>query len=484
MSKELGVSYNVSKLEPKLKSHQFPGFLNGLPTYGSWDLPHLFVSVGSTAISCPRMRRRRSSKADSNEALARLSREPLFTDPYFPQATEASQPDTPPEVQHGETTANPTSLRLAILVATILENAGTVLLNRIVSASPSAHTSDAPASPDTQPFIPTTAVFLGELLKLIICGALVLMGVGGDFKGPTSDYDYTIVNDSDKSAAARVQRGLSGLAQSFQPAEMASTALPALIYVVQDQLVYFSLAHCTAGLFIATYQLKVVFGGALASFVLGRTLPRGKQVAVLLLYGGISLVHYAAYIQRNSQKETTEASTESVILEQVEQQFQTRGIAAAVAAALCSSVAGTYSEALLKGKTTTAAAEPYSSPPKPLPSLWLTNLRLSTWGTAVGFAAVWLQDRRTIWGTPLSQGGGFLRGYTPGVWLLVCAQSAGGLVLSACLRYHSNVSKNFAQGISSLAIFLVSCTALSEPSSPLFVVGAALVVFANVLYRI
>ena len=32
MSKELGVSYNVSKLEPKLKSHQFPGFLNGLPT--------------------------------------------------------------------------------------------------------------------------------------------------------------------------------------------------------------------------------------------------------------------------------------------------------------------------------------------------------------------------------------------------------------------------------------------------------------------
>jgi len=33
VSKELGVSYNVSKLEPKLKPHQFPGFLNGLPTY-------------------------------------------------------------------------------------------------------------------------------------------------------------------------------------------------------------------------------------------------------------------------------------------------------------------------------------------------------------------------------------------------------------------------------------------------------------------
>ena len=35
MPKELGVSYNVSKLEPKLKPHQFPGFLNGLSTDGT-----------------------------------------------------------------------------------------------------------------------------------------------------------------------------------------------------------------------------------------------------------------------------------------------------------------------------------------------------------------------------------------------------------------------------------------------------------------
>jgi len=31
VSKELGVSYNVCKLEPKFIPHRFPGFLNWLP---------------------------------------------------------------------------------------------------------------------------------------------------------------------------------------------------------------------------------------------------------------------------------------------------------------------------------------------------------------------------------------------------------------------------------------------------------------------
>ena len=30
---ELGVGYNVFKLEPKSKSHQFTGFVVGLPTF-------------------------------------------------------------------------------------------------------------------------------------------------------------------------------------------------------------------------------------------------------------------------------------------------------------------------------------------------------------------------------------------------------------------------------------------------------------------
>jgi len=45
VSKELDVSYNVCKLEPKFISHQFPGFLNGLPT-------HVPAAVSAFVVVC------------------------------------------------------------------------------------------------------------------------------------------------------------------------------------------------------------------------------------------------------------------------------------------------------------------------------------------------------------------------------------------------------------------------------------------------
>ena len=40
------MGYNVCKLEPKSKSHQFAGFLDGLPTYGNYqELEELPVPI-------------------------------------------------------------------------------------------------------------------------------------------------------------------------------------------------------------------------------------------------------------------------------------------------------------------------------------------------------------------------------------------------------------------------------------------------------
>jgi len=40
---ELGVGYNVCKLEPKSRSHQFSCFLDGLPTFGYFSVVHLQI---------------------------------------------------------------------------------------------------------------------------------------------------------------------------------------------------------------------------------------------------------------------------------------------------------------------------------------------------------------------------------------------------------------------------------------------------------
>ena len=69
------------------------------------------------------------------------------------------------------------------------------------------------------------------------------------------------------------------------------------------------------------------------------------------------------------------------------------GLGCAALAALCSSVAGTFTEAVLKGQRGAAAAgtAPGAAPPPPPPSLWLANTFLSFWGALFGAVAVLLQ---------------------------------------------------------------------------------------------
>ena len=69
------------------------------------------------------------------------------------------------------------------------------------------------------------------------------------------------------------------------------------------------------------------------------------------------------------------------------------GLGCAALPALCSSVAGTFTEAVLKGQRGAAAAgtAPGAAPPPPPPSLWLANTFLSFWGALFGAVAVLLQ---------------------------------------------------------------------------------------------
>ena len=70
------------------------------------------------------------------------------------------------------------------------------------------------------------------------------------------------------------------------------------------------------------------------------------------------------------------------------------GLGCAALPALSSSVAGTFTEAVLKGGSRAAAARtaPGAAPPPPPPtSLWLANNFLSFWGALFGAVAVLLQ---------------------------------------------------------------------------------------------
>jgi len=248
---------------------------------------------------------------------------------------------------------------------------------------------------------------------------------------------------------------------------------------------------------------QVLFGAALSFWAFDRHLASGaKRLAVLLLYAGICAVQWSAHshrcvdahaaVGRAAVTAAAEMPSAEAALQFPETPVSVLGVGCAVLAALCSAGAGTYSEALLKGSrlpsicgrapnvtskeaaaTGTAAVAPTAAvPAAAVPSLWLTNARLSLWGSLFGFVAVVLQDGRTIasgiardaasgaasggaasgaglpltlplalppvlgwvpggaWRVCASTWGSFFRGYDARVLLLVAVQSAGGLVIS------------------------------------------------------
>ncbi len=77
---------------------------------------------------------------------------------------------------------------------------------------------------------------------------------------------------------------------------------------------------------------------------------------------------------------------------------------------------------------------------------------------------------------------GFLYGYGPAVWSVVCLQAAGGLLVAAVMKYADNILKGFATAMSIICSCLLSMVLFGFQPSGMFLSGASLVLGAIYLY--
>lgn len=103
-----------------------------------------------------------------------------------------------------------------VLLVIVAENAGTVLLTKLVR------------NREVEPFVASAAVLVIEIVKLLLCGSMCF-----------------IENNSLKGNVIKITLG-----------SILHGAVPSILYVAQDTLVFFSLSRSPAGLFIATYQVR------------------------------------------------------------------------------------------------------------------------------------------------------------------------------------------------------------------------------------
>nr|AKN21640.1 slc35a-4 [Schmidtea mediterranea] len=224
-------------------------------------------------------------------------------------------------------------------------------------------------------------------------------------------------------------------------------SVPAILYVLQNNLLFVAISNLDAATFQVCYQLKLLTTALFFRLMLGKPQSKVQWFSLVLLFVGIGLV----------QLQGTKPSSNS----NASQQNPTVGIIVVIVASLMSGFSGVYFEKLLKNT------------PK---NVWIRNVQLSTYGVVFGLLTVFSTDKTRV----ISKG--FFFGYDYLVWIVIIIQSVGGLLVAVVIKYADNIFKGFATTVAIVLAALISMFLFSFEPGFYFSIGASMVIIATICY--
>ncbi|CAM2702032.1 unnamed protein product [Rotaria socialis] len=284
-------------------------------------------------------------------------------------------------------------MKYVSLVALTLQNALSILLLRYVRTVPGER------------FIKSTAVINSEFQKTILSILLLI-------------HEERNVIAAFKLMYNKIVR---------QPYDTFKTGIPALLYTLQNNLLFIAISNLDAATFQVSYQLKIFTTAVLMVIILRRQLNLVQWLALFLLFLGISLVQ-------------VENMTTATPKQDVNALY---GLFAVMAACTLSGLAGVYFEKILKGSDV---------------SVWIRNIQLEV------------------------KAKGFLYGYTNMVWIATLVHSVGGLIVALVVKHADNILKGFATSAAIVLSCIVSMMLFDFELTILFTLGSGLVIFSIFLY--
>ncbi|CAF1053243.1 unnamed protein product [Rotaria magnacalcarata] len=304
-----------------------------------------------------------------------------------------------------------TFMKYVSLVALTLQNALSILLLRYVRTVPGER------------FIKSTAVITSEFQKTILSILLLI-------------HEERNVIAAFKLIYNKIVR---------QPYDTFKTGIPALLYTLQNNLLFIAISNLDAATFQVSYQLKIFTTAVLMVIILRRQLNLVQWFALFLLFLGISLVQ-------------VENMTSATPKQDVSALY---GLFAVMAACTLSGLAGVYFEKILKGSDV---------------SVWIRNIQLGIFGMFFGALTMYLSDGAEV------KAKGFLYGYTNMVWIATLVHSVGGLIVALVVKHADNILKGFATSAAIVLSCIVSMMLFDFELTILFTLGSVLVIFSIFLY--
>ncbi|XP_043074656.1 CMP-sialic acid transporter [Puntigrus tetrazona] len=275
----------------------------------------------------------------------------------------------------------------------------------------------------TDLYFSTTAVFLTELIKLLLSLGMLLRESGGWGRCRS-----VVVSQIVRS-----------------PVELLKLSVPSVVYAVQNNMAFVALSNLDAAVYQVTYQLKIPCTALCTVLMLSRSLSRLQWFSVFMLCGGVTLVQWTP-------PQATKVQVE---------QNPVLGFVAIAVAVLCSGFAGVYFEKVLKSSDT---------------SLWVRNIQMYLSGIVVTLVGVFVTDGAQV----LEKG--FFYGYTPWVCVVIFLASVGGMYTSVVVKYTDNIMKGFSAAAAIVLSTVASVLLFGLQITVTFLSGALLVCVSIYLY--
>jgi len=203
-----------------------------------------------------------------------------------------------------------------------------------------------------------------------------------------------------------------------RPADALKILVPALLYLVQNFLLYTALSNLTAPIFQVTYQGKLVTTALVSVVMLQRSYSPQQWICLVGLSLGVATVVLDTG-SSSSKPQSEKAGKQNLAL----------GLMAVSIACLSSALAGVYFEKVLKRPSSTPGDSATVQPA----SLWMRNMQLAFFSVVIAFcqgeyARIQGKEDVDLIGKP------YFHGFSGWAWILVCLQAGGGLLVAAVIK--------------------------------------------------
>jgi len=321
---------------------------------------------------------------------------------------------------------------------------------------------------------PTADFFSTPTFKLILLGGMVLQNsacvlVGRYTRAGVRVEDRYLINhlivitEIGKLLLSCVFEYVNtngGLVQSIQsnvidrPYDALKITIPALLYLVQNTLLYIALSNLTAPLFQVTYQTKLVTTAIVSVIMLNRKYSFQQWICLVILSGGVAIVVLDSKEEDKSNEEENDEPAQSL----------TVGLSAVTVACTSSALAGVYFEKVIKTSSNGDKQKPVS--------VWMRNIQLAFFTIITALLqGMWSNEGKGTGGSSVN----YFHGFTFWAWVLVGLQAGGGLLVAAVIKYADNVLKGLATAVSVCFATAASTILFGTPLSGQFLVGSLLI---------